>query len=350
MPVTKSNFDIEGILGKSLGDIDEVIQNKNRHVKKIQIPKHDGTKRTIIAPDKDLKYLQKAIYWKLLMRYRPSKAAHGFVRGRSIRTNAMPHVGAQSMGKIDIKSFFDTIGVKHLQNCIFGNKNICRMCKHHERMMNGLCHPSLYQNKFKNFEYKCEEMKAMFIPEYCKETGYESLFTRVIELCTIGGFTAQGFPTSPMLANIVMRGYDEKMINYCDQKNIVYTRYADDMAFSSKEMGKQDLKGAIQKKVYHLLWAFGFKPNIKKTTWKSRAGCMKICGVVVNVKTSVKRNVVMLFRAKVHHATVKKREATKKSLIRSLKGWASYLMSIDHDKGVKYMTQLTNFEKQMATE
>lgn len=212
-------------------------------------------------------------------------------------------------------------------------------------MMNGMCHPSLYHNKTTDFKCKCEEIKAIFIPEYCKETGYESLFTRIIELCTIGGFTAQGFPTSPMLANIVMRGFDIKMLEYCKQNNIIYTRYADDMAFSSKTLNKNKLQEKIQKKVYRLLWAFGFKPNIKKTIWKSKGGCMKVCGVVVNVKTSVKRSLVRLFRAKVHHAVVKNKDKTKKSELRTLKGWAAYLMSIDHDKGKKYMDQLSAFER-----
>jgi hypothetical protein len=72
---------------------------------------------------------------------------------------------------------------------------------------------------------------------------------------------------------------------------------------------------------------------------------MKVCGVVVNVKTSIKRSMVRLFRAKVHHAIVKNKDTTTKAELRSLKGWASYLMAIDHDKGQKYMNQLVEFEK-----
>lgn len=281
------------------------------------------------------------------MRYRPSQISHGFVRGRSIKTNANPHVGCASIGKIDIKSFFDTISAQHLQNCLFGNKNICRMCKNYERMRNGLCSPSLYHNKAKQYKFKCEEIKAMFIPDYCEKTGYESLFKRVVELCTLDGFTAQGFPTSPMLANIVLRGFDQSMIEFCNENGVMYTRYADDLAFSSKTHTKKELKDLLKKKVYRLLWAYGFKPNTKKTTWRSKGGCMKVCGVVVNVKTSVKRRLVRQFRAKVHHAIVKNAKTTTKSEIRSLKGWASYLMAIDHDKGQKYMNQLLEFERKM---
>ena len=54
-----------------------------------------------------------------------------------------------------------------------------------------------------------------------------------------------------------------------------------------------------------------------------------------------------MFRAKVHHAIIKNKDKTTKAELRILKGWASYLMAIDHDKGQKYMDQLTEFQKTM---
>jgi len=72
---------------------------------------------------------------------------------------------------------------------------------------------------------------------------------------------------------------------------------------------------------------------------------MKICGIVVNVKKSIQRSEVKLFRAKVHHATIKHANQTTRKKIRELKGWASFLMSVDHNKGKKYMNQLLEFEK-----
>jgi retron-type reverse transcriptase len=89
MPPVKANFDIAAIFGKPIEHIDAIIANKESNVHKIQIPKRDGSKRTILAPTKDLKFLQKAIYWKLLMRYKPSEASHGFVRSRSIKKRAI---------------------------------------------------------------------------------------------------------------------------------------------------------------------------------------------------------------------------------------------------------------------
>ena len=212
--------------------------------------------------------------------------------------------------------------------------------------MDGRCDPSLYRNKTHNFEFKCEEIKAIYIPEYCDATGYQSLFSRIIDLCTFEGFTAQGFPTSPMIANIVMRGFDQSMLTYCGDAGITYTRYADDLAFSSRELNKFELKKKVKKKAYQLLWAYGFEPNKKKTSWKSRAGRLKVCGVVVNVKKSIQRKDIHLFRAKVHHATVIHADKTTKADLKQLKGYASFVMSIDPVKGKKYMDKLLTFEEQ----
>ena len=341
---TLSNFDLEYFFGTSIEDVDSILENKDNMVKLVKIPKRTGGLRTILMPAPRLKYIQKSIYWKLLNMYKPHKAAHGFCRDRSIVTNAEPHVGARSLGKIDIKDFFDSITTNHLQNCLFGNSTVCKQCKFYERKLDGLCNPSLYHNKKTKFRHTCEEIKAVFIPEYCDVTGYQSLFRRAIDACTINGHTVQGFPTSPALANIVLKGLDKNLDKYCKDIGIVYTRYADDLAFSSETMNKTELMMAVTKHAYSQLWAYNFTPNKKKTKFKSRTGRLRVCGVVVNEKLSVQRNSVKKFRAAVHHATVKHPENTTKALLRSLKGWASHLMSVDKDKGVKYYNILKDFE------
>ena len=346
MPMEKkSNFNFKNIFGKTIEEVDLILSGKENHIQRFTIPKKDGSPRVVIAPDKDLKYIQKMVYFRLLKRYSYHDATHGFVPRRGIVTNAIQHVGAKSVGKIDVEKFFDSISENHLKNCLFGNKNVCRYCEKYTRMLDGKCHPSLYKNKTTNYDYKCEEIKAIFIPNYCEQVGYESLFKRVIDVCTYNGFTAQGFPTSPMLANIVMRGFDIAMHTHCSEQGIMYTRYADDLAFSSKTLSSQELMDKTKKKAYALLWAFGFAPKREKTKYRSKGTRLRICGIVVNFKTSVQRSVVKRFRAKVHHAIHKFPERTTKTRIRSLKGWASFLMSVDKRKGEKYMTQLCEFEK-----
>lgn len=341
-----SNFDFEKILGRSIEAIDEVVAKKETFISKFTIPKKDGSPRSVVAPIGELKYLQKMVYFRVLKRYACHNAAHGFVPKRGIVSNASLHVGANAVGKIDVEKFFDSISEKHLKNCLFGNKNICRYCKNYPRMLEGRCNPSLYKNKTQNFEYRCEEIKAIFIPEYCEKTGYQSLFKRIIEICTYNGFTAQGFPTSPMLANIVMRGFDKVMTEHCQEQGIIYSRYADDLAFSSKTLSAKELWQKTRTKAIRMLWAFGFKANKEKTRYRNNTTRLKVCGVVVNTKLSVQKSILRLFRAKVHHAIVKFKTKTTKSRIRQLKGWASFLMSVDKTKGEKYMNQLVEFERQ----
>jgi len=340
---------MQKILGKPLEEVDKIIKEKESHINRITIPKKDGSPRHVVAPGRDLKYVQKSLYWKFFRRYKPHEAAHGFVAKRGISTNADWHVGAMSLGKIDIKNFFDSISEDHLKNCLFGNKHICRYCKHYERMLDGLCDPSLYKNKTTDFKFKCDEIKAVYIPNYCEEVGYDSLFKRVIELCTYNGYTAQGFPSSPVIANIVLRGFDQTMEAYCYDNQVTYTRYADDLAFSSMKHTKEELRKIVMQKVYRQLYGYGFEANKKKTIFKSRTGRLKICSVVVNEKKNVQRSVMHKFRAKVHNFIVKFPEKATKTRLRSLKGFASFIMSINYDKGSYYMRKLLDFEAQNFT-
>ena len=263
-----SNFDLEKIFGKSLETVDNIIANMEKHVRHFEIPKRTGGKRKLIAPDEQLKWIQRRLVWLIFLHYKPEHNAHGFVKDRSIVTNAVNHVAPMSMGHVDIKDFFDTINEGHLKNCLFGNKHMCRYCKNYEGMLNGKCNPSIYKNKIKDYEHKCEELKAVFIPNYCEKKGYDSLFTRVIKLCTYNNAAVQGFPTSPYVANIVLRGFDKKIQAVAEANECVYSRYADDLTFSSKKHTADELAKIFKDVSYRTLWAFGFKAKKEKTWWK----------------------------------------------------------------------------------
>jgi hypothetical protein len=340
-----SNFNLENIFGKSLSEVDDIINNMGNHIRKFKIPKRTGGHRDLVAPDDQLKWIQKRLVWLIFMRYHPSDNSHGFIKERSIVTNAQNHVKPMSLGHIDIKNFFDTINGSHIKNCLFGNKNVCRYCKNYECMLKGECSPSIYHNKTTNYPHKCEELKALFIPDYCEKKNYDSLFARIIKLCTYNDSAVQGFPTSPYIANIVLRGFDVKIQKIAEDNGCIYSRYADDLTFSSKTHSSNELRSIFKDVVYRTLWGYGFCAKKEKTWWKDH-GRFSICGIVVNEKTNIKRKTVRIFRAEIHRATVKRKSTTTKKLIRKLKGWASYLMSVHPEHGNRYMTQLVNFEKE----
>lgn len=294
-------FDLEKIFGCKLAEVDEIIAHMEDNVKHIKIPKKDGSMRLITVPSDKLKAIQKSIMYHVMYRYRPSSAAHGFVRGKSTVTGARDHVCQRSMLGCDIKSFFDNITEKHVKNCLFGNENMCRLCS-----KNGSgCTPSLYAaaKSQERGNPVCAEILSVFDPGFISSTGYESLMTRVIKLTTYHNSAPQGFPTSPALANMVLRGFDKWMLDFCKcypGHNLVYTRYADDITVSSAVTPK-DLAELVLKPIQHKLFGFGFYLNKEKTRVKGCGRRLEVTGVVVNSRLpSLGTAHVHKIRAQVH--------------------------------------------------
>ena len=57
------NFDFESIFGNPVEVVDDVILNKESHVRRFTIPKKDGSQRVILAPDSKLKFIEKMVYY-----------------------------------------------------------------------------------------------------------------------------------------------------------------------------------------------------------------------------------------------------------------------------------------------
>jgi RNA-directed DNA polymerase len=340
MPEIKSNFNLEKIFGKDPETILETIQNKEKFIYSFDVPKKDGSARHIVASRGELKWLQNGALFNVLSIYSPSAMSHGFVKGRSTRSNAEPHVAPMSMGHIDIKNFFDTINTNHIKVGLCGNRNVCRLCKNFAKMQAGKCSPSMYENRNTKFSHRCEEIKALYIADYFEKTGYLGLLKTVMDLSTRDGHTVQGFPTSPYLANIVLKPFDKKMIKVAKENSCSYTRYADDLAFTSHDKSSDDLKRVFGKTAWGTLKAIGFEVNEKKTWWKE-SGRMKICGIVVNEKLNPVRWQFHNFRAMVHQVT--HTPTMNKKRLRRAMGLASYYHSINSEKTQPYIDKLNAY-------
>lgn len=159
--------------------------------KTIRIPKRDGTYRTLQVPSNELKYIQRWILHNVLSKYPVSNYATAYKPGASVLKNAEPHVGKDVVLKLDIKSFFSSIEY-------------------------GMLFPWL-------FDIYPKPMKHLLVHLCC----YPLDDAKYGDMCL-----PQGAPTSPHIANIYMRGFDNYIGEYCRRHNISYTRYADDMTFS----------------------------------------------------------------------------------------------------------------------
>lgn len=86
-----------------------------------------------------------------------------------------------------------------------------------------------------------------------------------------------------MLANLVMREADTLMTTLADRLGLTYTRYADDLTFSTSDP-KFDRQTAIKtvNEAYAILRRFGFTPNIAKTTIASPRSRKIVLGLQVD--------------------------------------------------------------------
>ncbi len=168
--------------------------------------------RTITAPSKRLKLRQRWILENILNKAKISKHAHGFEQKRSIKTNAQLHANSDYVICMDIKDFFPSVKEESVVNV------------------------------FRKFGYTV------------------SASSELAKLCCYNGALPQGAPTSPRLANIVCKRLDAALSSYAKSCGILYSRYADDLTFSSnKEMND------VIDNVTELVKSFGFDINQEKT-------------------------------------------------------------------------------------
>ena len=263
-----------------------IANDVRKHYTKFQIRKHDGKMRTIYEPSGILKHIQKRILTEVLEDMRVSPYATAYTKGKSLLDNAQPHVGQKMILKLDIRHFFENIWFLDIYNS---------------------CFP---------------------IELFPKSVGM--LFTY---LCTYDDHLVQGAPTSAFISNLVMREFDYEVGNWCNQKNISYTRYSDDMTFS----GDFDPSGVIRK-VRRELYKLDMELNDSKTRVIRRSHRQCVTGLVVNEKRQVSREYRKEIRKQMyfiqrhglseHLARIGRDE---KGYLERLKGSICYVLQINPD-------------------
>lgn len=226
-----------------------VSNHTQQHYHTSYVEKKSGGVRSLLVPDTLLGTIQKNILRHVLGGFSAADAAKAYKPHVSAVDNALPHVGAKQIVKLDIKDFFDNI-----------------------------TYPLVYQYAFPG-EY--------FPP---------AVRTMLTAFCCCHDYLPQGAPTSPAVSNLVMKSFDEYMTQWCRERGIRYTRYCDDMIFSGEFEGKE-----LINKVRSYLLAMGFQLNNKKTRIL-KGSCQKIVtGIVVNEFPQNSRDYRRKLRAEIYY-------------------------------------------------
>ncbi len=282
------------------------------HYNRFEIPKRSGGSRAIWAPKPKLKKAQRWILQEILDRLLVHGAAHGFLTGRSIASNAAEHCNSQILIKMDIENFFPTISWRRV-------KGVFRKAGYNEQIATLLA-------------LLCTESPREIIEKDGKKY-YIALSDRCLP---------QGAPTSPALSNALCLSLDRRMAGMAKKAGLRYTRYADDLTFSYSIKRKKTpeitrLLGSVKR----ILGDEGFKVNTKKTHVIRKGARQEVTGLIVNDKGAprVSRQLKRQMRAAIYNLNQGKSLPEGESIQR-LRGYAAYIAMTDRALGLGMLDAL----------
>jgi hypothetical protein len=186
------------------------------------IPKKGGHRTiTYLKKDSSLYNLQKKLLHNYLNKLTFPTCVHGFRLKESYQSYLAPHIASKYFLRLDIKDFFSSLST----------------------------------------EYISKELKRYISLSTDNDT--EEIINLVVDLVTLEGTLPQGASTSPAVSNIVMARFDQRILKYCQALDITYTRYADDLLFSSNKFDFSQKKWFI-KKIKHILADAKLRINYSK--------------------------------------------------------------------------------------
>lgn len=283
------------------------------HYHQFQVPKRSGGLRTLAAPMPELAAAQRWVFETILQKLEVTPAAHGFVRGRSTVSNALPHVGRALVLNLDLEEFFPTITFPRVRG-----------------MFQGLGYSPAVSTVLALLCTECPRRTVTYDGvRYHAAVGPRAL--------------PQGACTSPALANRAARRLDRRLAGLCEKMGFSYTRYADDLTFSAGELAARKypkLLGAVRR----VIEDEGFRVNAKKGRIQRRGGRQDVTGIVVNDKPGLPRSEVRRLRAILHRAKrtgLAAQNREKHPNFRAhLEGKLAYLAMVDRAKGLEMLETL----------
>ena len=214
------------------------------------IAKKSGGQRRISAPVNGLKSIQTYLNIIFQALYEPSQWAMGFTPNRSVVDNAKLHIGQNYIFNLDLKDFFPSIS----QARVWGRLKVQPFCFNKElaSVIAGLC----------CMKVVTEESESYILP--------------------------QGAPTSPLLTNAICDKLDYKLSKLALHYGLNYSRYADDITFSSMHNVYQK-ESRFMKSLYQIIQEQGFCVNETKTRLQKKGSRQEVTGLIVSDKVNVTR-------------------------------------------------------------
>lgn len=256
-----------------------VTRSSDDSYRKFSIKKRSGGRRFILVPNPSLMYTQRWIDAYILKKIPSHSSSFAFEKGRSIKDCAMRHCGSTWLIKLDITSFFESISEIQVYRVFkdIGYQplvafELARLCT------KGVTIPAhAYFDthpEVSRYNLRMYRKNWLVRQENNKILNYNQ---------NVLGYLPQGAPTSPSLSNLVMRAIDEELYNIAKLHKLKYTRYSDDLIFSTKSKNfNRQRANSVVGRVYKLLSVHGFQPQYQKAKIIPPGSKKLVLGLLVN--------------------------------------------------------------------
>lgn len=270
------------LAGRTLEDLAEETETDVEYLRAIvdrrtdrydsaRLAKRTGGYRYLDVPDARLARFQRGLLRGLLDQIPVHAAAYGFVRGRSAIKCASRHLGARWLLRVDLKDFFPAIDERDVYHALRRRLDADRLMAFQLARIftrSGGVHPSNRDVRGRG---------AYAEPHLAYGRRYAAAFPpRVL------GYLPQGAPTSGAIANLVAEYLDVRLTNVAKTHRLRYTRYADDLHFSSHRLLSQLEARRVIGEAYGLIRDAGFQPNLKKTRIYNNSFTPRVLGLYVD--------------------------------------------------------------------
>ncbi|SMQ71561.1 reverse transcriptase family protein [Agreia sp. VKM Ac-1783] len=225
------------------------------------------TPRLLEVPTPRMRRVQRRVLGDILSRLPLNDAAHGFVPGRSAATGAAAHVGAETVITLDLRNFFARVPARRVFS-VFRQAGYPEAVAH---ALTGLC------------THAVPPWVGARMPAGGSTENRAALRRAISE-----SHLPQGSPTSPALSNLAVRRLDSRLSGWAEASGAMYTRYADDLAFSGDRLRGRAAVAFIAG-VERIVRDEGHVLNGSKTRIAGRGASQRVTGLVVNDGVAVDR-------------------------------------------------------------
>lgn len=297
------------------------------------VQKRSGGRRFIHVVNGKLFDLHKYINEEILQMVEPHSSSFAFHSSGGIRQCAAMHCCCRWLLQFDLRDFFYTIAEPAVYRVFVGLGykpllafELARLCttlhlpkskKHHVKFHRSFSEPSL------GFDY------AKATP-YCPQK-------RI-------GVLPQGAPTSPMLSNLVAQKLDESLYCYAQDNGFVYSRYADDIAFSASKLPSRKSVAKIKREIISLIRKGGFYENSDKIRIAGPGSKKVILGLLVDGETPrltrqlrrrIDRNIYSIEKYGIEAVAVHDGFESVYGFFNHVSGFMSFIKDVDRDQWSK---------------